>query len=155
MRGLSQKIGIALLTFLVGVILTFIWFAFEPKISRHLGISEIFEPEVKTPPVEPKLINLKDPSYLQGKKDAEIDLKAGNLVILVKGQTYFQMVLTDEFSRYNVKIKTIGCNFKEKDEKHLRGYNEISKAAIEERIGKSVFEEAMRKATERGGDPSQ
>ena len=155
MRNLSWKLGIALLTFFVGTIWAFAWFTFVPKPAGSLEVSEPLVSEVKTPTVAPKTINPKDPSYLQGKKDAAGDVKAGRLIIRVKGQTLFGSVLENELSKHKVKIQSIGCFFKDEDEKHLRGYNEVSKAAIEERIGKTVLDEAMRKASEKDGDASQ
>ena len=155
MRNLSWKLGIALLTFFVGTILAFACFTFELNPAESLEVSEPLVSEVKTPIVAPKTINLKDPSYLQGKKDAARDVKTGKLIIRVKGQTLFGSVLENELSKHKVKIQSIGCFFKDEDEKNLSGYNEVSKAATEERIGKIVLDEAMRKATEKDGDASQ
>ncbi len=144
-----------MLTFFIGTVLALSWFASESNPEKSLEVSTPFASEVKPLALAPKLINSTDPSYLQGKKDAARDVKAGKLIIRVKGQTHFGVVLDEELSKYKVKIQSIGCFFKDEDEKHLRGYNEVSKTAIEERIGKSILDEAMRKATAKDGDASQ
>ena len=54
-----------------------------------------------------------------------------------------------------INAVSIGCFFKDEDEKHLRGYNEVCKPAIKERIDKTVLDEAMRRATEKDSDASQ
>lgn len=139
MKYLNWKIGSALVTFLIGTILTFVWFASKPKSIKSLDVSE-------------QLTTSTDPDYLKGRTEAERDVKAGELVIIVEGQTRFEVLLRDELSKYGVQIRSIGCFFKKQDEKHWKGYNQVSKAAIDARFGRDVAEDAIRKAAEQDFD---
>lgn len=139
MKRLHWKIGIALLTFLIGTILSLTWFASEPKIIKSSEVSK-------------KLITSTDPDYLKGRSDAEQDIRAGKLIIIVEGQTRFEVILRDELAKYGVQTQSIGCFFNKQAVQYGKGYNEISEAEIDTRFGKGIAEEAIHKAAEQDFD---
>lgn len=155
MKNFRWKIGSSLLTFFIGTVLALFWFASSVKPEKNLETPELQSSESTTPTVTPKLVDVKDRAYLQGEKDARRDIKDGKLTIKVRGITAFAQILETELSTYKIQIQSIGCFFDEKDEKRLRGYNEVSKTAIKERIGADILEKAFQKATEKDGDASQ
>ncbi|MDT5122533.1 MAG: hypothetical protein QOC96_2015 [Acidobacteriota bacterium] len=137
MKYLNWKIGIALLTFIIGTILVLAWLAFE---------------RVESPLDEPKPITSTDLDYLRGRSDAERDVRSGKLIIIVEGQTRFEVILREELAKCGVQIQSIGCFFNKQAVQHGKGYNEISEAAIDALCGKGVAEEAIRKAAEQDFD---
>ena len=158
MKYLSWKLTIAVLTFFVGTGLVTVWFLVEPKIfeipvislpgESQVATTNVENDFVETPDAAPKTMTFTESSSLNGKRNAIRDVKEGNLVILVRGDSLFQKLLEDDLSKYKVKVESIGCFFGKEDEIYLGGHNEVSKAAINERLGNGFIEEAISKAAQ-------
>ena len=158
MNYLSWKISTAILTFLIGTGLAAVWFVVETKIFEIPTISipgessiitaddEINSPE--TPDAAPKTMTFTESASLKGKRNALRNIKKGELIILVRGETLFQKFLEDDLAKFNIKVESVGCFFDKEDELFLGGYNEASKAAINERFGNGFIEKAISRAAQ-------
>jgi hypothetical protein len=151
MTHLGFKVMAAILTFSFGFIAVEVRDAIYPANSSAVN----FRP--KTPQTESSAlevsakttndtISLEDPSYIKGQRDAKNDIKAGKLIIRVKGFTRFGEALNDEFNKFGIKTQSIGGFFTSDKAMELKGYNEVSKAAINERFGSGTAERAIEKA---------
>jgi len=108
MNYLSWKISTAILTFLIGTGLAAVWFVVETKIFEIPTISipgessiitaddEINSPE--TPDAAPKTMTFTESASLKGKRNALRNIKKGELIILVRGETLFQKFLEDDLA---------------------------------------------------------
>jgi hypothetical protein len=158
MRYVSCKLTAAILTFFIGTGLVTVWFIVESKIFEIPVISLPGESQITNSNAEIKLpetpdaaptMTFTESASLNGKRNALRNIKKGELIVLVRGDTLFQKLLADELAKYEIEVESIGCFFDEEDEMFLGGYNEVSKAAINERFGNGFIEKAISRAARR------
>ncbi len=127
MRKFGLRIGVAFLTFLVGIVVSVLW--------QPLG-------ELPTP----KLMS----RYETGKAKGARDVSAGQLRLLTYGEpiTGYNPYKEILLRAYHVEVHEGGCTVSDEMLEEARGYNEVQGWEMERRYGTGILEKVRQQSRE-------
>jgi hypothetical protein len=147
MNGLITKFAVFLISFAVGIAAASLWSNYGPSATQELDTLIVAEGARLLRNVQ----SYDDVGpYERGRIEAASDIRNGMLkvkslgLLTVAHTPYSKMLMHN----YDIEFIDYGCVGTQEFGEYIRGYNEVSKAAIETRFGKGfldrVFEQVVK-----------
>ncbi|HEU0144351.1 MAG TPA: hypothetical protein VFQ47_06165 [Nitrososphaera sp.] len=155
MRLLSIKISLTLITFLAGIAVTSIWHNYgQPLIEKLDGLvvdtGASLLGRLSTTPGTSASIQTQISPYEAGRIEAAQDIQDGKLRVKSLGMlTVVHSIYADKLMRdYRIEFIDYGCVGTEEFTERIRGYNEVSRASIEQQYGEGFLKREFERTKE-------
>lgn len=100
--------------------------------------------EEQADPQDPKVLQ---EAYERGRREAEADVRNGRFVIHFAGIAVPGKVFKEKMLKhYGVEVVTGGCTMTYEESERMKGYDEVSRAAVEKKFGKGVIESELKES---------
>lgn len=145
MKNLSVRLATAIVSFVLGVTIAALWASCGQPVTQRLdsvvvAIGASLLEKISDNPT----------AYERGRRQALTDVQNGHLKVESIGESTITHYLYKEvlLREYGVEFIDYGCLGTDELDQRIRGYNEISRAAIEGRFGAGVLEKVFQQVSE-------